>query len=33
LEDDEHTGRPRTVKTELRCKMLQRWCVPTAPKQ
>jgi hypothetical protein len=24
LEDDEHTGRPRTVKTELRCKMLQR---------
>jgi hypothetical protein len=33
LEDDKHTGWPRTVRTELKIKTLQRSCVPTAPKQ
>jgi hypothetical protein len=30
LENDEHTGWPRTVRTKL--KKLQCWCVPTTPK-
>jgi hypothetical protein len=32
LEDDEHTGWPRKVRTNSRSKKLQH-CVPTAPKQ
>jgi hypothetical protein len=32
LEDDEHTGRPRTVRTELKIQEVAMWFVPTAPK-
>jgi hypothetical protein len=33
LEDHEHTSQPRMVRTELRSKELQLWCVPTTPKR
>jgi hypothetical protein len=31
LEDDEHTGQPRTFRSELKIQRLQRSYMPTAP--
>jgi hypothetical protein len=33
LEDEEHTGQPKTVRTELKMQKIARWCVPATPKR
>jgi hypothetical protein len=33
MDDDEHTGRPRTHRTKLKIQEVASWCVPTAPKR